>query len=104
MRRVLSVVALGVLGLVLSAPSAHAHALLSSSEPRAGARLEQAPTQIAIRFSEEPERKLSAIEVLDLDGATLHAGPLEVDPVDPQLLRQRVEALPDGVYTVSWRV
>jgi methionine-rich copper-binding protein CopC len=64
-RRVVVIALLGALGVWMQAPSAHAHALLRSSEPAAGARLDQAPESVSITWSEEPEKTLSRIEVLD---------------------------------------
>ena len=101
-----AVLALGVAGtfLILLATTASAHANLADSDPAADALLEQAPSVVTLAFTEPPDPKLSSVHVLDVNGANVEAGPAE--PVSGKdALRVPLPAeLPDGVYTVSWRV
>ena len=56
-------------------------------------------------FTEPPDPKLSLVHVLDVNGTTVEAGPVEAVPGHDDQLRIPLPAdLPDGVYTVSWRV
>jgi len=52
-------------GVLLSAATASAHAEFLDSEPKGGAKLDQAPTRVVIDFSEPP---VSAREVVVQDG------------------------------------
>ena len=56
-------------------------------------------------FSEPPDPSLSIVHVLDVNAAPVEAGPVEAVPGHGDQLRIALPAsLPDGVYTVSWRV
>ena len=87
----------------LAVTSASAHALLVRSSPEANAVLQQAPVQVEIFFSETLEPTLSSITVFDANNQTVDAGDVRVDPSDPRRMTVTLHALPDGVYTVSWK-
>jgi copper transport protein len=80
-----------------------AHALLRASEPPAGATLGSAPSNVLLTFGETPDLRLTSVKVLDSGGRDHAAGSLEAvaDPADS--IRVPIDALADGVYTVSWR-
>lgn len=104
MHRAAAVLLLAGASVLALAPVADAHALLSSSEPASGAELQTPPDDVTIVFTETPEQSLSSIHVLDASGAPFeHGRPLTV-PGDTKALRVRVRPLPQGVYTVAWRV
>lgn len=50
-----------------AAPSAFAHAAFLESSPEAGVRLERAPKQVTLSFTEPLDRSLSKVELVDLD-------------------------------------
>jgi copper transport protein len=103
-RRVLAVGAVAA-GLLVGTPTpAGAHALLASSDPADGARLDQAPSAITLEFTEPPELALSSVAVLDRTGGEIPIGEPALVPGNPAALRAPVEALEEGVYTVTWRV
>ena len=85
-------------------PSASAHALLVRSTPAANAVLAQPPVQVEIFFSEPLEEQLSSIRVFDSNNLSVDAGDVRVDPSDPTRLTVTLHALPEGVYTVTWKV
>jgi copper transport protein len=93
----------GVWAVAVGAP-AGAHALLSESDPAAGASLEQAPRRVVLTFTERPEPGLSSIQVLDTGGGQVQRG--QAAPVEGAPLQFAVGLgdLTDGTYTVSWRV
>jgi copper transport protein len=96
-----AVVALGAVS-AMAAP-VRAHAALVSSDPAAGAELDSPPAAIALSFTEPPDPELSVIEVLDATGTAIETGATTRGAGN--LLRTALPpALPDGVYTVSWRV
>jgi copper transport protein len=101
-RPLLAVVSL--LGMMLSAGPAGAHAVPVTMDPEPNARLDEAPREVVIRFSERIEGRPSTLEVLDARGQRVDQGEAAVDPADPWRYRVRVPALPTGAYTVSWRV
>ncbi len=108
MRRVARVLlALGIASAVTLglAGVAAAHANLASSDPAANASLDHAPADVTMTFTEPPDPKLSVVHVLDVNGTDVEAGPVQAVPGQEDQLRSPLPTdLPDGVYTVSWRV
>lgn len=104
MRRVLLVLGFVAAGLAWSNPAAHAHASLQSSAPANGDVLDASPPAVVIMFTEPPDRGLSQIRVLDATGASVTADRVEAVPGQPRALRAPLPELPEGTYTVSWRV
>jgi copper transport protein len=103
MRRFL-LVALGAGLLVfLAVEPAAAHALLRRSDPVSGALLQTSPPRVVITFTEPPDPSLSFVHVLDESGKDVERGKTEPVPGAPLELRVALPALPDGVYTVTWR-
>ncbi|MEO8422966.1 MAG: copper resistance protein CopC [Actinomycetota bacterium] len=93
----------GSMTLALAGP-AGAHANLASSNPAASALLDNPPAEVTMTFTEPPDPKLSLAHVLDVNGNTVETGPVQEVPGQDQLLIPLPADLPDGVYTVSWRV
>jgi copper transport protein len=90
--------------LAFAAP-ALAHANLASSDPSASALLDHTPAEVTMTFTEPPDPKLSIVHVLDVNGTNVEASPVEAVPGNDDQLQIALPAdLPDGVYTVSWRV
>ena len=83
---------------------ASAHALLLRSNPEANAVLQQSPAQVELFFSEPAEPELSSITVYDSNNLIVDAGDVRVDPADPKRMTVSLRSLPDGVYTVTWKV
>ena len=81
-----------------------AHAGLQRSDPAAGTRLGATPATVRLTLSEQPQASLSEIHVVDTNGASFDAGPVQAVSGDPLSLSARVRPLPRGVYTVNWRV
>ena len=97
-----AIVASIVLGIAIS--PARAHALLDHSDPPNGAELAQAPTNVVLTFTEDPDPTLSIVHVLDANGQSVEAGPAQAVPGNAlQLSIPLPTHLPDGVYTVTWR-
>ncbi len=88
----------------LPATPAGAHAVPAAMEPPPNARLDRAPGEVVIRFTERVEARPSSLEVLDARGQRVEQGAAAVVPGDPWRYRVALPALPDGVYTVAWRV
>ncbi len=104
---VAAVVLAGSLGLAaLAPPAATAHSALARSSPAAGEALASAPDAVVLEFTEAPEPTVLRVEVADREGRPVPgAAAPAIAPGDPRTVRVPFEGtLPDGVYTVSWRV
>jgi copper transport protein len=86
----------------LFAGVASAHALLKSSDPKNGATLTKAPSQIVATFTEPPDPQLSYLHVLDSTGHQVDKAPTQAVPGEPLELRLALPPLPNGAYTVNW--
>ena len=104
MRRPAVVAVLALLWLLATGPASAAHALLRSSDPADGASLARTPRQVTLTFTERPEQRLTTVRVLDSSGRPVQAGPAELVAGRPDAVRATLPALPDGTYTVTWRV
>src|SRR5688572_79858 len=100
----LAVLALFVIGALLgTAKPAWAHASLVSSTPANGSRLDVAPAEIRLRFSERVSAVRDGVTVLDSSGGTRTKGTPQAVP-NNEVVMALPGNLPDGVYTVVWRV
>jgi copper transport protein len=97
-------VLLAGLWLAVAGAPAGAHGLLESSDPADGSTVDTAPRQVVLTFTERPEPRLSSVRVLDTAGNEVGSGPASVVPGKPQQLSAPLGDLPDGTYTVSWRI
>src|SRR5690242_17235580 len=88
----------------MCAPSAAAHAGLTSSNPADGATLGASPTAVELTFTERVDPKLSTVTVVDRRGTAYASGAPAVVAGDPLSVSIAVRPLPKGVYTVHWRV
>ncbi|RIX30590.1 copper resistance CopC/CopD family protein [Amnibacterium setariae] len=94
----LAVVAL----LLLPAAPASAHAVLVSSDPADGSRLEQAPAAVRLTFDEGIALPPAATTVLSSTGARVDAGRARLE--GRTVVVPLEAAVPEGVYTVAYRV
>ena len=101
--RALLILALAVCGLGLGAQAADAHAWYLRSNPAADARLQRAPTEIRVAFTEPPDPRGSEIQVLAADGRRVDLRAVRATD-EPNGLAVSVETLPEGGYTVAWSV
>lgn len=101
-RAALPLAAMLVVGL-WTAPAAHAHSFLASTKPEQGARLPQAPEDVALQFSEQVAEASVDVTLRTAEGEV-------VDQPRPRLesgghvARLPLAPLADGVYVASWRV
>lgn len=105
LRRLIGVAALAaapVAGLALyAAPAAVAHDQLVSSTPADGATVDAPLTAVELMFSNAISTEFAQVAVTDADGAEHQDGDPEVVG---DTLTQAVRELPDGAYTIAWRV
>jgi copper transport protein len=102
-RRAALAVVLALSALVAGGASVSAHALLASSDPAANAVVPTPPAKVTLTFTEQPDVRLSSIQVLDASGASRTTGPAVAGTAEPDTLTVPVGPLADGVYTVAWR-
>jgi copper transport protein len=94
---------LGLLALVV-APAASAHSVLIATEPARDAVVERSPDQVLLRFNEPVDTSLgSALQVFDGSGREVVAGEV-LRPRAEEVAVQLDGDLPEGTYTVAWRV
>lgn len=90
--------------LVMGDRYAYAHPVLLESQPANLARLDSAPTEIRMRFSEAVEIGFSRVEVLDSSGNRVDNNDLTYDDGDELRLKVTLKPLQDDIYTVKTRV
>jgi copper transport protein len=101
-RRVALLATLAVLGSLLLASPAAAHAELVDIAPANGAQLTRPPTEVRMTFTESVNLVDDGIRLVDHVGATVRTP----DPtVDGRTVTWPMPAdLPEGPYVVTWRV
>ncbi|MCQ3929493.1 MAG: hypothetical protein DPW16_03460 [Chloroflexi bacterium] len=96
---------IGMIGAALwVTASVQAHANLYHSNPAANAVLEESPVEIRLWFTEALEADFSSFSLRDREGIVIETSPSQLDSADAHQLFMRPDPLPDGLYTVSWRV
>lgn len=88
--------------MITTAP-AGAHAVLVASDPLDGSRLAHAPAQVTLTFDESVRAVSSASQVITDSGERVDTGLTQVDAGAKIILALRPK-LPDGSYTVTWKV
>ncbi len=93
-------IALATVALCPASP-AYGHAQLLSVEPANGSLLKTDPTEVRVTFSEPVGLASGGLRVIDSSGASVDAGD---DVLDGSAVIQRLPALPDGWYIVTWGI
>jgi copper transport protein len=101
-RRILAVVALGLLLALAPATAASAHAALVSSDPADGSIVSEAPRQVSLQFTEGVAVRADGVRVLDASGARVDTGTASADGAT--VTTSLRSGLDDGSYLVAWRV
>ncbi|MGA9871803.1 MAG: copper resistance CopC family protein [Rhodococcus sp. (in: high G+C Gram-positive bacteria)] len=88
--------------LLIGAPTAGAHSVVTGSNPENGAEIAAGPEQVSISFNEVPQSQFATLNVVGPDGNLWSKG----DPrIDGQSIVVDVGELgPVGEYTVAYRV
>lgn len=81
-----------------------AHANLARSDPPANASLDQSPAEIRLWFTEPLEPEFSRFTLRDSSGSVVGTASSQVDSTDTTQMFMQSGELPDGLYTVAWRV
>ena len=88
--------------LLGNAGAAFAHAHLRSATPAVDSTVANAPTEVAITFSEAVEPNFSTIEVQDGSGKRMDEGKAHSAPSDGKILSVGLSTLKPGTYSVVW--
>ncbi|MEU9372312.1 copper resistance protein CopC [Streptomyces sp. NPDC048255] len=91
--------------LFTAASPASAHAALTASDPKDGAVVATAPSQVTLSFSEQVAMGDDSIRVLDPQGRRVDTGELR-DMCSGNVIRYGTalhSGLPGGTYTVAWQ-
>jgi copper transport protein len=80
------------------------HAVIVQTAPAANDELSSAPDEIRLWFTEPLEPNFSRITLHDSSGKPVDTAPSQVDSTDAHQMFVPLESLPDGLYTVAWRV
>lgn len=99
--RAVAAVALGATALLLTAPSASAHAGIESSSPKNGAQLQAAPKAVTVTFHETVKLDGSGSRLMDQTGATV---PATVKAKGHRVTLTPKTPLPAGRYAAAWHV
>jgi copper transport protein len=92
-----------LLGLLLGAGTVSAHAELASSSPANQELLGDAPTEIALRFTESVDPIEPAIRLVDANGDDVEIGTVDQSAGADHLRAMLPDTLDDGTYVVAWQ-
>jgi len=90
--------------LALTTQFVSAHATLIKAEPAPNSLVAVAPQQIVLSFDEPIDLTFSTIEVYDQALARYDAARPSTLPGDPKQIRVPLKEMPDGTYSVAWKV
>jgi copper transport protein len=83
---------------------ASAHSQLLSSDPQAGAVLDEAPAHVTLTFNEDVEISLGAIRVFDGTGRSVDVSAARHPDGHAEIVEVDLPKLANGSYVVDWRV
>jgi copper resistance protein C len=94
-----------VVSLIAAAVRVEAHAFLVHAEPRVGSKVNKAPTEVRVWFTETVQGSLSSIHVFDVSGKQVDKKDAHSDRANRAVLCvSLLPALTPGPYKVTWRV
>ena len=94
-----------VLSVIAASVRVEAHAFLVRAEPRVGSKVNKAPTEVRVWFSETVRAGASSIQVFDVSGKQVDKKDTHSDRSNRAVLCvSLIPALTPGSYKVIWRV
>jgi copper transport protein len=103
-RRAALLTGLAAAWLLLYCAPALAHATLVEASPARGGEVSEPPDRVELRFTEPVGAEFDPVAVRAADGTRVDARDGQVDPNDARVVLAGLEELPEGSYTVEWRV
>lgn len=96
---------IAVLGLIAATVRVEAHAFLVRAEPRVGSKVNKAPSEVRVWFSEPVQAGVSNIKVFDVSGNQVDKKDTHSDRGNRSVLCvSLIPGLTAGSYKVVWRV
>lgn len=95
---------IGMAALIATTPLVSAHAYLVRADPAPNSVVATTPKQVTLWFDEAVDPNFSSVQILDASQARLDQNDLTAIPGDPMQIHTSLKPLPDGTYTVVWRV
>ncbi len=89
------------LSLLAYTSAAYAHTALVSASPADGSTVTEQPGQVVLTFNEAVQEQFAQVAVADASGSSYQTGEPQASGAT---VTQAVGELPDGTYTVSFRV
>jgi copper transport protein len=89
--------------LLLACAPALAHANLVGASPPQGGEVSKPPERVELRFNEPVDAEFDPV-VVRAAGARVDTHDARVDPEDARVVLADLERVPEGTYTVEWRV
>lgn len=103
--RLAAVSLLSVALVLLSCAPSLAHANLVGSSPSAGSKASAPPERVELRFNEPVDAEFNPVVVVrDSEGDRVDEADARVDSEDARVVLTTLEGLPEGAYTVEWRI
>ena len=94
-----------LLSVIAAAARVEGHAFLVRAEPRVGSKVNKAPTEVRVWFSETVQAGVSSIKVFDVTGKQVDKKDTHSDRANrATLCVSLIPALTPGPYKVVWRV
>ena len=94
-----------LLSVIAPAVPVEAHAFLVRAEPRVGSKVNKAPTEVRVQFSETVQAAVSSIKVFDVSGRQVDRKDTHSDRANrAALCVSLISTLTPGAYKVVWRV
>ncbi len=103
-RRVALLAGFAAAWVLLSCTPGLAHATLVEASPTRGGEVSEPPGRVELRFTEPVGAEFDPVVVRDAVGTRVDARDGRVDPEDARVVLAGLEKLPEGSYTVEWRV
>ena len=105
MQKRLLLFVVAALSVIAAAVRVEAHAFLVRAEPRVGSKVNKAPTEVRVWFSETVQASASSIHVFDVSGKQVDKKDTHSDRANRAVLCvSLMPALTPGSYKVIWRV
>lgn len=101
--RFVTALIIAAIGVLAGAPTASAHAELLSSFPGNQELLVDAPTEIALQFTEPVDPIEPGIRLVDADGDDIEIGAVDRSAGADRMRASIPSTLDDGTYVVAWQ-
>ena len=102
LRRITGCALVALIGAVMLASPASAHAVLLSTTPATSGQVASAPAAVVLNFNEQPHARFSTVHVVGPDGQRRDSGAVQV--VNDSVTESLGGSRPAGKYVVDWRV